>query len=210
MFDTDRSDEENAELVKEWMARHLPVIFAGIVIALLIIFGMKWWEKRQLEASYRLSYQLDILEKAVEANQAAAVKAAYTTDLATSESNYGDLAALLVAQHYQQNQQFKEAIALLERASSAKDTLVAQTAQWQLAHSHIALENYDAANAALEGLANSIYQPQLAIVRGDIHYLRGDYQAALANYQQSQVQQASPLIDIRIRQLQAQLALQPN
>lgn len=208
MFDHDRSDAETAELVKEWLARHLPVIFAGIVIALLIIFGMKWWDKRALEANYRLSYQIDTLEKAVAAKNDAAVNAAYTADLKADKSNYGALAALLFAQHQQQQGKTQEALAALEKAGTASDTLIAQTAQWQLAHVKIAAKDFDGAMQTLNQLEHSVYQSQLPLLRGDIDYLRGNREAALKHYQQSQAQQASPLLATRIRQLETQIALE--
>lgn len=208
MFDHDRSDAETAELVKEWLARHLPVIFAGIAIALLIIFGMKWWDKRTLEANYRLSYQIDTLEKAVAAKNDAAVNAAYTADLKADKSNYGALAALLFAQHQQQQGKTQEAIAALEKAGTASDTLIAQTAQWQLAYVKIGAKDFDGAMQALNSLEHSVYQSQLPLLRGDIDYLRGNSEAALKHYQQSQTQQASPLLTTRIRQLETQIALQ--
>lgn len=208
MFDHDRSDAETAELVKEWLARHLPVIFAGIAIALLIIFGMKWWDKRALEANYRLSYQIDTLEQAVAAKNDAAVNAAYTADLKADKSNYGALAALLFAQHQQQQGKTQEAITALEKAGTASDTLIAQTAQWQLAHVKIAAKDFDGAMQALNLLEHSVYQSQLPLLRGDIDYLRGNSEAALKHYQQSQAQQASPLLATRIRQLETQIALQ--
>lgn len=208
MFDHDRSDAETAELVKEWLARHLPVIFAGIAIALLIIFGMKWWDKRALEANYRLSYQIDTLEKAVAAKNDAAVNAAYNADLKADKSNYGALAALLFAQHQQQQGKTQEAIAALEKAGTASDTLIAQTAQWQLAYVKIAAKDFDGAMQALNSLEHSVYQSQLPLLRGDIDYLRGNSEAALKHYQQSQAQQASPLLATRIHQLETQIALQ--
>lgn len=210
MFEHDRSDAETAELVKEWLSRHLPVILAGIVIALLIIFAMRWWEKREIAAAHQLSYQLERLETAVASQDDAAVKQAYNEALIKDSGNYGAFAALLMAQHHQHKGQSKEAQPLLEKAANAKDALLAQTAQWQLLQLKLAAADYDGAEALANKLNGSIYAPQLPLLRGDILYLRGDYAAALSQYQQSQTLQASPIVEMRVRQLQAQLALQPS
>lgn len=198
----DRSEEEMGEIVKAWLRRYLPAIILGIVIALGIIGFLDWRKVHQRNIDLQFAYQLEQLQAAVSSNQPDEAKKAYTAELKNNDSAAGDLAALLMAGVYTQIGEIDAAQEALHKASGAKDELVAQRAKLELASLQASGQQYDAALQALQGLEKSAYAPAAYSLQGDIYYLQGKNQNALAAYQEAQKIAPSALLQLRIQQLQ--------
>ncbi len=205
---SDRSDEETGELVKEWLRRYFPTIVSGVVIALLVVFAMNWWRDKERRNTLALSHQLEVLQEAVVSNNKEAAKEAYVGELAEDDSADAYLGALLIAKVYVDDADYEQAKIALEKASQAKDGLVVQTAQWQLANMYVSQKQYEPALKVLQGLKMSAFDGQAARLEGDVYYLQGKMDLALSAYEQSLTANPSPLTEILVKQLKTQINLQ--
>lgn len=196
-----RSDEENSELLKEWMRRYVPTIVLGIVIALAIIFGLRFYEKRELDALHAFSYQLERLEEAVLEGNLQNAESAFAKLDVTKDNSYTQMASLLMAQAYQQVGEFSKAKALLDRQWKDGDALFSQALTWQRVHILLNLEEYDDALLALDGLKATMYAEQIPRLEGDIYYRQGRWQEALSAYEG--IFEKNLLDEMRVQQLRA-------
>ncbi|SUO95874.1 YfgM family protein [Suttonella ornithocola] len=203
----ERSDEETGELVKSWLRRHGPVILAGVVIALIVLFAMSWWKNRQHTIDTALAYQLETLQKAIADNDVDLANNLYQKSLINNDQAYGKLAALMMAKVYVNAEKNTQARTALEKATKAKDALVAQTAQWELANLEMIEKNYGAALGLLSQLSETAYKGQAKALEGDIYLLQENFKAALNAYQQSLLVVPSPLVRMKAEVLEADQAM---
>lgn len=201
----DRTEEETSELVREWLRRYGITIFLGIVIALAILFAMQWWNQRAENAGKQASEQLAQLQGQVESGAYEQADRLYQ-EMSDAPAVYHDLASLLMARSHLARQESDKALALLDQASHADDALVAQTARWLKAQQFVAQGEYDRARQLLNELQGSVFDGQTDQLRGDIFALQNDPAAALQSYQIAMDKLASPLLEMRINALKAQLA----
>lgn len=202
----DRSEDETTELVRDWIRRYVPTFIAGIVLAIAILYGMDWWKNRNRLQSNQYSAQLEALNSAIENQEWANAKALYQ-DLEKDVTIYGDLAALLMGRVFAQENDMEHAGFALEKAKSSKDAFVSQVARWQIIQLQIEKKEYDNALKGLEAMKDSIYANQISAAKGDIYLLQGKAKDALTAYEQAQKQTPNPLLELRIKALKAQLAL---
>lgn len=199
----DRSDEETGEIVKAWIRRHAPPILLGIVIALGVLYLIDWYKHRQRQQNHQLSYQLETLQKALNADQANDIKVAYSSDLQNDTNEAGYLAALMMAGYYARQGEISAAEKALDKAMGAKDVLVVQSAQWQRANLQANTKQYDEALKTLSSLESSAYRVQALNLKGDILYIQNHLQDALTTYEAVQKLSPSPMMALRISQLKA-------
>lgn len=178
----DRTDEETGELVRAWLQRYGLAIIAGIVLAIAFIAGYEWWQSKQLQQSSETSAQLMALNDAVDADHLAEAEAAYQK---IEDGSLKPLASLLLASAYGKNEQNDKAQSYYELAAKSDDSLVAQTANWQLAQIYIMNEDYSALDQSLQALKGSAYEPQIALLKAVVAQKQGDRQAALEHYKQA-------------------------
>lgn len=203
----DLSEEEAGELVKSWLRRHGPIILAGVIIALAVLFVMDWWSGRERRTAHEYSYQLETLSTQVASKAFDSAKQTYE-GLAKDNGYSGNMAALLMAKAYADKGDNQAAMDILKKPVKSKDQTLANTARWQLANLQVSTKDYAGALGTLAELNDSTYGTVATILKGDIYILQGHLEQALQAYQQAKVSTSNhPFLDMKMDNLKVQLSL---
>ncbi|WP_072281458.1 YfgM family protein [Rappaport israeli] len=203
----DRTDEETAELIREWLKQYGLTTIAGLVIGVGVLFGIQWWKNTQQDKKSQQSAVVEAVNTALE-NEEYSQAMALTQQQELSKDDSSALADLLAAKSAFELGDLAQAQDFLHKASQAEDILLAQTAEYRLAQVYALSGRYDEALAQAQLLKNTPYDAQIALLEGNIEQMRGRYEQALAHYQRAQAISPSAEVEALIRAIEAQLLSQ--
>lgn len=203
----DRTDEETAELIREWLQQYGLTIIAGLVIGVGVLFGIQWWKNTQQDKKSQQSAVVEAVNTALE-NEEYSQAMALTQQQELSNDDIAALADLLAAKSAFELGDLAQAQDFLHKASQAEDILLAQTAQYRLAQVYALSGQYDEALAQAQLLKDTPYDAQIALLEGNIEQMRERYEQALAHYQRAQTLSPSAEVEALIRAIEAQLLAQ--
>lgn len=211
------SDKEQAERIKKWWLENYKAIVAGIVIALVIIGGWRYWQHRVQTRAEAASALYNKLTDAVKANNGAdALKLSDQLIHGYSDTPYAALAAMSMAGYDVGNGKADDAIKMLQWAGDhGKDQGLALLAKLRLARVQLATDD---AGAALKTLAVENAGGFAALyddVRGDAYAKLGNndkardaYKQALAKWDDKMGDKS--LIQMKLNNLAATPAAKPT
>ena len=185
-----RTDEEQVEAIKQWWKNNGSSLLIGIGAALAIMFGWQAWQNHQAQQRTEASNQFVNLMNAFgseDENRADTVMfVAKTLREDHADSAYAIYANLMLARvQLMQNSDAEGAVASLTWAldKSADTKPLSLVVRSRLARAQMALEDYDAALATLEGADNAdAFTAIFAELRGDILLAKGDQGGAREAY----------------------------
>ncbi|MFE8069625.1 tetratricopeptide repeat protein [Marinobacteraceae bacterium S3BR75-40.1] len=193
MVDSYRTEEEQIAAIKDWWKRNGNAILIGVGLALLIIFGWQYWQKRQANEAAAAANSFQELVQVMNNQDAEKRDAsvAYIADQLRKEhgsSPYAIFASLLQAKTLVEEGKPGDAIPqlewALEHAGASPMPLVVreQLARAQFANgdSEAALATLSAANDA--GAYTALYKE----LEGDVLKAQGDLDGARAAYKAAQ------------------------
>lgn len=185
MVDENLTDEQQADLIRQWFRENGFFALGGIGLGLAALLGWDQWqayETRQAEEASGIYEELVGKIRANSQNEANAL----LTELASgySGSPYIDQARLRLTKLALDRNDFEVAASYLESiiAQSSSDEIL-HIARIRLARIRLQQEQYDAALAALERAdTDSAFYAQVNAVRGDIYVVMNRTDEALAAY----------------------------
>jgi predicted negative regulator of RcsB-dependent stress response len=197
--DEQLTDEQQAEVVRNWLRENGGFIFGGIVVAFGGLFGWQQWQDYQQKQAERASALYEELLLAVRGGRAAQADGLFVDlNAKFSRSTYVDQARFVLAKSAMDRNDFEVAADYLGAVVAATDSdEIRHIARLRLARVRLQQRKFDAALEAL-GTAdtNSAFAPRFDDVRGDIYYeqerfdeARTAYEAALSGAQ------GQPVID---------------
>jgi predicted negative regulator of RcsB-dependent stress response len=185
-----RTDEEQVEAIKQWWKNNGSSLLIGIGAALAIVFGWQAWQNHQAQQRTEAANQFVTLmnafgtEDETSADTVAFVARTLRDDHA--DSAYAVYANLMLARvQLMQNSDTEGAVESLQWAlEKAVDTQpLALVVRSRLAQAQMALEDYDAALATIDGAIDSdAFGAIFAELRGDILLAKGDQNGARDAY----------------------------
>jgi predicted negative regulator of RcsB-dependent stress response len=185
-----RTDEEQVEAIKQWWKNNGSSLLIGIGAALAIVFGWQAWQNHQAQQRTEAANQFVTLmnafgtEDETSADTVAFVARTLRDDHA--DSAYAVYANLMLARvQLMQNSDTEGAVESLQWAlEKAVDTQpLALVVRSRLAQAQMALEDYDAALATIDGAKDSdAFGAIFAELRGDILLAKGDQNGARDAY----------------------------
>jgi predicted negative regulator of RcsB-dependent stress response len=185
-----RTDEEQVEAIKQWWKNNGSSLLIGIGAALAIVFGWQAWQNHQAQQRTEAANQFVTLmnafgtEDETSADTVAFVAKTLRDDHA--DSAYAVYANLMLARvQLMQNSDTEGAVESLQWAlEKAVDTQpLALVVRSRLAQAQMALEDYDAALATIDGAKDSdAFGAIFAELRGDILLAKGDQNGARDAY----------------------------
>ena len=185
-----RTDEEQVEAIKQWWKNNGSSLLIGIGAALAIVFGWQAWQNHQAQQRTEAASQFVTLMNAFGAEDETSADTvtfvAKTLRDDHADSAYAVYANLMLARvQLMQNSDAEGAVESLQWAlDKAADTQpLALVVRSRLAQAQIALEDYDAALATLEGAKDSdAFAAIFNELRGDILLAKGDQEGAREAY----------------------------
>lgn len=223
-MDTYRTEEEQVEALKRWFRDNGRSLVTAILIALILVFGFRYWQDSQLRQREAASAQYENLKAAVRSWDQEAKPESLTTAKTLADtlkkdfekSAYAQFAALLKARLLVKENDLAGAEAELRWVLDHKPTAdLAALTQVRLARVLHAKGDDAAALAQIEGVSAGSYRFMVEKVRGDILLAKGDSAGARTAYEKAkelEKQLDKPvndaLLDIKLGDLQ--VAAQPQ
>ncbi|HEX5339452.1 MAG TPA: tetratricopeptide repeat protein [Gammaproteobacteria bacterium] len=181
------SDKEQAERLKKWWLENYRAIFAGIVIALLIIGGWRYWQHRIQTRSASASAMYKRMSDALVGNNGPeALKIGNSLIGDYADTPYAAQAALALARYDIENAKPDDSMKMLDWViqHSKDDSLVLLT-KLRLARVKISVGDPQAALATLTVKDAGGFAALYDDVRGDAYAKLGDTDKARTAYQQA-------------------------
>lgn len=211
MVDELLTDQQQAEVVRNWLRENGWVIVAGLVLGLGGLFGFNEWRDSQAERNAEASRVYEQLVSAVLDSRpvrAAELEAQLVADY--SGSPYTDQGRLAMARLHMDRSEPDEAAGYLQRmVNDTRDEGMKRIGNLRLARVRNQQQKYDEAIAALEGIdENSAFAGRYHEVRGDAYYGKGqlddarrEYEAALSSVRPEALNRA--LVQVKLDSLGA-------
>jgi predicted negative regulator of RcsB-dependent stress response len=185
-----RTDEEQVEAIKQWWKNNGSSLLIGIGAALAIVFGWQAWQNQQAQQRTEAAGQFVTLmnafgtEDETSADTVAFVAKNLRDDHA--DSAYAVYANLMLARvQLMQNSDAEGAVESLQWAldKAAEIQPLALVVRSRLAQAQMALKDYDAALATINGATDSdAFGAMFAELRGDILLAKGNQDGAREAY----------------------------
>lgn len=199
----DRTDEETADLIREWLRKYALTVLIGIVLGLFGVYGYQWWQKSKTRSYQEQSEVLGKLHEALLDKAPDKVLSLYQAQKFDGE--IAALAALVAAKAAYQKQDFANAENYLSQAGKSKDTLIRQMTDFQKVNLFIAKKDWEKARAALQALKSGAFAKRVLELEAYVLIQQKDLAGALAIYQQ--ILTPSSYLTMQIESIKSQLAL---
>ena len=202
-------EDQQVEEIKKFIKTYGPWIVAGVVIGLGSLFGWRTYQDNQVAAAQARTavYQeaLETLQRS-SADEGLLVAEQLLEEVAGSE--HAGLIRLQMAQRLVSIGDFSAAQNQLQQAlNEVKSDELKSLTRTRLARIAIELGQYDEAEAHLNAVRQNAYKGLVAEIRGDLHYARGNFNAARESYllaQTEQAETASQALQMKIDNLAGQ------
>lgn len=190
MSDPYGSEEDQIRALKQWWADNGTSTIAGVVLAVAIVFGWKWWEAREAARAAQAATMYQQLQAAINAAATDEIQRATAEHLANElatefdGSRHGDYGRLMLARlRVEANDLDAAATELRQVVSGTDDAAIKDLAKLRLARVLNALGKADEALKELQGI--SAFEVEVETLRGDILRSRNDRDGALAAYRKA-------------------------
>lgn len=211
------TDQQQADVVRNWLRENGWVILAGLVLGLGGLFGVNEWRDYQANRAGLASQVYDELVAAVLDSRP--VRAAELESQLVAEfsgSPYVDQGRLAMARLHMDRSEAEEAAGYLQRlVADTDDEGMRRIGSLRLARVRVQQQKYDEAIVVLEDIdENSAFAGRYHEVRGDAYYAKGEtenarreYEAALDRVQSESLNRA--LVQVKLDSLGAPPATVP-
>ncbi|HET7922590.1 MAG TPA: tetratricopeptide repeat protein [Gammaproteobacteria bacterium] len=181
------SDREQAERLKKWWRENYRAIVAGIVIALLLIGGWRYWQHRVQARSAAAATLFKQMDEALTGNKGAdAVKLGSQLIDDYSDTPFAAQAALALARYDVGSGKPDAAMQQLDWAiGHSRDESLVLLAKLRLARVKLAVGDAQAAIATLDVKDEGGFAAAFADLRGDAYLKLGQTDKARAAYRQA-------------------------
>lgn len=179
------SDQEQVERIKKWWLDNWKSILAGIIIALIIIFGWRYWQHRTQVRSLTASAMYNQMGALLtEAQGPQALELANQLVNNYADTPYAAQAALAMAQYDVSTNKPDDAMQMLDWViNHSKDDGLKLLARLRMARVKLSVGDPNAALAALAGVAAAGFAPLYDEARGDAYVKLGETAQARTAYQ---------------------------
>lgn len=184
---TSGTEEETLAQIKEWWQRNGKPLLTGGVLALVVVFGWQYWQKRELDQAQTASvvYQqlLDVSLDASRTDPAEVVRLGNLLKKEFAGTHYAQYGSLFVAKVAVEGGRLDEAAAELRTVvDKPADQTLGELARQRLARVLAAQDKADEALKLLDGEADKAFAASREELRGDLLVQLGREDEALAAY----------------------------
>jgi predicted negative regulator of RcsB-dependent stress response len=184
MTDEFLTDDEQMEVAKRWLAENGAWLLAGVVLAVALFFGYRYYEGHGAERDLRAGAEFDDMTAAIDKNDRGAARKIAAGLIATyAGTPYADQAQLTLARLDVDDGKDSDAVApLTEVMQNSKDPELQSVARLRLARILIDAGKPDEAIGVLATPAAAAFAARFHEVRGDALYAKNDLTGAAAEY----------------------------
>lgn len=198
------TEQEQVEILKNWIKQYSLVILMGVVIAAITITGWRYWQQRQAKILSHASAVYDeMLTKRAQNDPGATLVQAKKLFSHYPQTTYGQIAAFMLARDAITLKNYEEAEKHLNWVLSHNKTpSIKQIARIRLARVLITEQKFEQAIKVLEKIEDKNFNGLTDEVRGDAYLgmkkldmARQSYQQALADLPNAEV--IRPLLQMK-------------
>lgn len=186
-MDVYRTEEEQVEAIKKWWGENGNAVAAGVLAALVVVFGWKYWVSSTTETAQQASVLFQSIVDQESKKGADAEKlisdstAALTSEFSSTE--YGQYAALLLAKKAVEEKRYEEAVKQLQSIlKNGSDEQLISLVKYRLAKVYLLQAKEGEALAQLDIDGNSAYMSLYEELKGDIYIGQKNFESARGAY----------------------------
>lgn len=181
------TEQEQIEILKNWIKQYSLVILAGVVVAILSITGYRYWQQRQIKILTHASAVYDeMLTKRAQNDPAATLIQAQKLFSHYPKTAYGQMAALMLARDATTKKNYEEAKKQLQWVlDKSSIPSLRQIARIRMARILIAENNQADAITLLKKVDDKTFDGLTEEVRGDAYLGMRDVTKARNAYKQA-------------------------
>lgn len=181
------TEQEQIELLKNWVKQYSLVILAGVVIAIVTITGWRYWQQRQNKILNHASAVYDeMLTMRAQNDPAATLVQAKKLFQHYSQTTYGQMAALMMARDAAIKKNYPEAEKQLQWVlDNSHIHANRQIARLRLARILITLKKPQQAINTLNTVEDDSFNGLIAEIKGDAYLAMNNTDMARQSYHQA-------------------------
>lgn len=181
------TEQEQIELLKNWIKQYSLVILAGVLLAIIAIFSWRYWQLRQTKILTHASSHYDImLTKRAQNDTTATVTQSQKLVERYPQTAYGQMAAFMLAREAIIKKNYPEAQLQLNWVlKHSKISSLRQIARLRLARILIAVQKPAESIKVLEKIDDKSFNGLIAEVKGDAYLAMKNTSMARQAYQQA-------------------------
>lgn len=198
------TEQEQVELLKNWVKQYSMVILLGVAISMLGIYGWRFWQHRQYKIlSHASSVYDEMLTKRVQNDAAATEIQASKLFEHYDKTAYGQFAAFMTARDAVISKDFAKAETELTWViDHSKIDSMRQIARLRLARIYLTQNNPKASLALLDTIEDQSFNGLISEVKGDAYLALHDTDNAREAYQRAlnelpQAESIRPLLQMK-------------
>ncbi|HXW60610.1 MAG TPA: tetratricopeptide repeat protein, partial [Myxococcota bacterium] len=179
------TEQEQIELLKNWIKQYSRVILLGVFLAILCISGWRFWQQRTLKMTTRASNIYDEMLTARAQNDiTATVASAKKLTNRYAKTIYGEMSYLMSARDAINQKDYQQAInPLTDAIDHGKMPGIRQIARLRLARVYLMLNLPEKSLNTLEKIDDKTFLGLIEEVRGDTYLLMKKHELARQSYQ---------------------------
>lgn len=197
------TEDQQIERIKQFWNEHGKGIIAGLIVGFGLFYGWRYYDAQTRANQEEASQQFESILVQLEADQENSMAAAQEF-VTNSDTTYAQLAALELAKHAVDNNDYATAISALQSVRDSAEPAIRAVADIRQARLLLAQEQYDAAMAAAQAAESvTAFKAQAAELKGDILLAQGDTTGARSAYQAALDAGAESLVEIKLNSIVA-------
>ncbi|WP_417665735.1 YfgM family protein [Pseudidiomarina sp.] len=197
------TEDQQIERIKQFWNEHGKGIIAGLIVGFGLFYGWRYYDAQTRANQEEASQQFESILVQLEAGQENSMTAAQEF-VTNSDTTYAQLAALELAKHAVDNNDYATAISALQSVRDSAEPAIRAVADIRQARLLLAQEQYDAAMAAAQAAESvTAFKAQAAELKGDILLAQGDTTGARSAYQAALDAGAESLVEIKLNSIVA-------
>jgi len=183
-MDDNLTDQQQAELIKNWLKENSKFLIGGLVLGVSGFFGTQFFQQNKLkeaEMASQLYSEIEFAVKQQRSSQAQLLLQKMDTDFA--KSPYQDQGHLLMAKLFMGSVDYDNAILQLEfLIENSMEESLKHIARIRIARIKLQQNLYDEALQILETESMGSFEAKYEEIKGDIFSKKGEFSEAQAAY----------------------------
>ena len=181
------TEQEQIEILKNWIKQYSLVILGGVLLAVIIISGWRYWQDRQQKILSHASAVYDeMLTMRAQNDKAATLIQANKLFAHYSRTTYGPMAALMLARDAVTKKEYDAAKTQLQWViDHSRVAALRQVARLRLARVLIATNKPEDGLHVLDTVEDKTYNGLIDEVKGDAYFAMKNTKMARQSYQQA-------------------------
>lgn len=184
----DHHEDEQLEALTRWLKKNGPGVLTGIGLGLAVVVGWNTWQGYQASQQEQASALFEAVNQAVNSRDVGELQLRSEALLDDySDTTYADLARLMLARAYLEQDDEDAAVTYLQQVIDGDDAELQDIARLRLARILISQERLDQAQIQIDAVNSINFSAEQDELRGDLFVARNEperardaYQAALA------------------------------